>query len=257
MPDATLTQAQVLGLISAINRDGYAVLPNWASPTELQAMQSLATQAVAAAGNHYVALSGRDAVQDSPLYEWGGSRDFIDLCRRIVAAATGEQSEDTGLTQTFRCLTGDSGRRESMIFHYDSFVLTTILPVIIPEQGERGDLLMIPNRRPLRRSYLRNLVDKLLVDNAWMQRALKRRFERKGSVFTRIPLQPGHLYLFWGYQSLHTNLPVAPDALRATAVFHYHNVHGSSSLANRLRTSLGLLKGHVKAQGRGEDVAPT
>ena len=253
MPYSTFSQAQVQSLINAIDSDGYAVLPGWASPAELHALQSLVTQTVAAAGNHYVALSGRESVQGSPLYDWGGSRDFIDLCRRIVATATGEQCEDTGLTQTLRCLTGDSGQRESMIFHYDSFVLTTILPVLIPEQGESGDLLMIPNRRPIRRSYLRNLMDKLLVDNPWVQRYLKRRFKNDDTAFTRIALQPGHLYLFWGYQSLHTNLPVAADALRATAVFHYHNVHGSSSLASRLRKSLGAVRGH----GIQEDIAPT
>jgi hypothetical protein len=157
------------------------------------------------------------------------------------------------LTQTLRCLTGNGGRRESLIFHYDSFVLTTIMPVCMPESGERGDLLMLPNRRRLRHSYLRNLVDKVLVDNKWVQRYLKSRFAMDDKAFTRIAMQPGHMYLFWGYRSLHTNLPVAEDALRATAVFHYHNVHGSSSLASRLRKSLGTMKG----QDMHEDVPQT
>jgi hypothetical protein len=112
---------------------------------------------------------------------------------------------------------------------------------------------MLPNRRPLRRSYARNLMDKLLVDNTWVQRYLKKRFANHGETFTRIAMQPGHLYLFWGYRSLHTNLPVAENALRATAVFHYHNVHGSSSLASRLRKSLATVKG----QPTHEDVPQT
>jgi hypothetical protein len=192
-------------------------------------------------------------VQGSPLYDWGSSRDFIDLCRRITEGATGQRSSDTTLTQTLRCLTGNGGRRESLIFHYDSFVLTTIMPVCMPESGERGDLLMLPNRRRLRHSYLRNLVDKVLVDNKWVQTYLKNRFAMDDKAFTRIAMQPGHMYLFWGYRSLHTNLPVAEDALRATAVFHYHNVHGSSSLASRLRKSLGTMKG----QDMHEDVPQT
>jgi len=243
MPYSTFSDAQVKSLIKAIDSDGYAVLPNWASAAQLNELQTLVTQTVAAAGNDYVALSGRQAVKGTPLHDWGGSRDFIDLCRRIVAGATGERSADTGMTQTLRCLTGNGGRRESLIFHYDSFVLTTIMPVCMPDSGERGDLLMLPNHRPLRRNYLRNLVDKVLVDNPWVQRHLKNRLATDGGAFTRIAMQPGHLYLFWGYRSLHTNLPVAEDALRATAVFHYHNVHGSSSLAARLRKSLGALKG--------------
>ncbi|WP_296254391.1 MULTISPECIES: hypothetical protein [unclassified Pseudomonas] len=243
MPYSTFSDAQVNSLIKAIDSDGYAVLPDWASPAQLKELQALVANAVAAAGNDYVALSGRQSVTGTPMYDWGNSRDFIDLCRRVVAGATGERSSDTSLTQTLRCLTGNGGRRESLIFHYDSFVLTTIMPVCMPETGERGDLLMLPNHRPIRRSYLRNLVDKVLVDNRWVQHYLKSRLKRDDQAFTRITMRPGHLYLFWGYRSLHTNMPVAEDALRATAVFHYHNVHGSSSLASRLRKSLGTFKG--------------
>lgn len=243
MPYSTFSDAQVNSLIKAIDSDGYAVLPDWASPAQLQELQALVAETVAANGNEYIALSGRRAVAGTPMCDWGNSRDFIDLCRRIVVGATGDHSSDTTLTQTLRCLTGNGGRRESLIFHYDSFVLTTIMPVCMPQTGERGDLLMLPNRRPIRHSYLRNLIDKVLVDNKWVQCYLKNRLERDAQAFTRIAMQPGHLYLFWGYRSLHTNMPVAEDALRATAVFHYHNVHGSSSLASRLRKSLGTLKG--------------
>ena len=253
MPYSTFSDAQIKSLIKAIDSDGYAVLPDWANAAQLTDLQGLVTQAVAAAGNDYVALSGRQAVKGTTLYDWGGSRDFMDLCRRITEGATGERSSDTTLTQTLRCLTGNGGRKESLIFHYDSFVLTTIMPICMPEDGERGDLLMLPNRRPLRRSYAHNLMDKLLVDNKWVQRYLKKKFADDGETFTRISMQPGHLYLFWGYRSLHTNLPVAENALRATAVFHYHNVHGSSSLASRLRKWVGSVKG----QPVHEDVPQT
>ncbi len=243
MPYSNFSDAQVESLIKAIDSDGYAVLPSWASPAQLKELQILVTQTVAAAGNDYVALKGGQPVRGTPLEDWGNSREFVDLCHRIVAGASGEHSSDTTLTQTLRCLTGAGGRRESLIFHYDSFALTTIMPVCMPESGERGDLLMLPNHRPLRRTYVRNLLDKVLVDNQWGQRHFKNLFANDEQAFTRIAMQPGHLYLFWGYQSLHTNLPVAEDALRATAVFHYHNVHGSSSMASRVRRSLGTLKG--------------
>ena len=250
MPYTTFSEVQVQDLIKAIDSNGYAVLPNWASPSQLQSLQALVARTVADCGNDYVALSGQKAVQGTPLHEWGTSPDFIDLCRRIVEGVTGERLRDNGMTQTLRCLTGSGGRRESLIFHYDSFVLTTIMPVCMPTSGERGDLLMLPNRRPIRRSYFTNLLDKVLVDNGWVQRRLRSKVAKDDSAFTRIAMQPGHLYLFWGYRSLHTNMPVAEDALRATAVFHYHNVHGSSSLASRLRQSLGTWKD----KGLQEDV---
>lgn len=95
MPYTTFSEAQVKSLINAIESDGYAVLPDWASPSQLQSLQALVARTVAECGNDYVALSGRQAVQGTPLHEWGTSRDFIDLCRRIVAGVTGDRSSET------------------------------------------------------------------------------------------------------------------------------------------------------------------
>jgi hypothetical protein len=240
MQYTTFSDVQINALIEAINSDGYAVLPGWATRAELTQLQTFVATTVAAAGNDYVALTGQQAVAGSLLYEWGGSPNFIDLCKRIVTTATGRHSTEQGLHQVLRCLTGERGQRESLIFHYDSFVLTTIMPVCMPDNP--GDLLMLPNHRPLRRTYAFNLVDKLRVDNRWVQRRLAKDYANHADKFTQVRMQPGDLYLFWGYRSLHTNLPADADAVRATAVFHYHNLHADSSLAHRIRQSLAYLK---------------
>lgn len=41
---------------------------------------------------------------------------------------------------------------------------------------------------------------------------------------------PGKLYLFWGYRSIHTNEPCDPDAIGATALFHFADPHSNSTL---------------------------
>ena len=238
------SDSEITNLTEAIDRDGYAVLPDWANQSQLKELTGLVSEAVAAAGNNYVALTGQQAVAGSLLHDWGSSPVFIDLCRRIVASATGRDSAEPRLHQVLRCLTGDGGRRESLIFHYDSYVLTAIMPVCMPETGPSGDLLMLPNQRPLRGTYFRNLFDKLWVDNRWVQRWLSKTYRTKAETFTQIKMLPGNLYLFWGYRTLHTNLPADPKGIRATAVFHYDNVHGSSSMAARVRRSLTNLKGN-------------
>ncbi|MDE1164564.1 MAG: hypothetical protein PW845_04090 [Pseudomonas sp.] len=235
MQYAAFSDEQIKTLVDSIDRDGYAVLPNWATPEQLAELKGLVTDSIASAGGNYVALSGRQAVTGTLLHEWGTSPVFIDLCKRVVNTATGRDSEETGLFQVLRCLTGSTGRRESMIFHYDSYVLTTIMPVCLPENGPKGDLLMIPNKRPVRSHYAWNLLDKVKVDNRWVQGWLAKRHQQKSKAFTQIAMNPGDMYFFWGYRSLHTNLPGDPNGVRATAVFHYDNVHGSSSLASRIR----------------------
>jgi hypothetical protein len=129
-----------------------------------------------------------------------------------------------------------------MIFHYDSYVLTTIMP-----EDNKGDLLMVPSKRPLRGHYALNLLDKAWVDNRWMQSHLRGAYARGAAQFTQVQMEPGHMYLFWGYRSLHTNLPADPTGVRATAVFHYDNLHGANSLARRIRKSLGYVKRRRRA----------
>jgi hypothetical protein len=236
------SDAQIKSWVAQIDTQGYAVLPDWSSGTELTQLGTLVDNAVAAAGNRYVALTGSQAVAGSALQEWGTCATFLDLCRRVVAMGTGRVPTAPATHQVLRCLVGEEGRRTSMIFHYDSFVLTAIVPVCMPDKTDPGDLLLLPNHRPIRDSYVRNLLDKLVVDNRWSQRYFIKRHARRPQSFTRIRMLPGHMYLFWGYRSLHTNLPADPAAIRATAVFHYQNVHGGSSLAGRLRGLLAKRK---------------
>ncbi|MEB0078477.1 hypothetical protein QN386_22070 [Pseudomonas sp. CCI3.2] len=242
MQYTSFSDVRIKTLVESINKEGYAVLPGWATNDQLVELKNLVMDAVGAAGNRYVALTGQEAVSGSLLHAWGSSPVFIDLCQRIVTAATGRQPVERGLHQVLRCLIGEGGQRESMIFHYDSFVLTTIMPVCMPEKTDPGDLLMLRNHRPLRRNYFFNLIDKMLVDNRWTQRWLKKNYADGDEKFTQIRMLPGDLYLFWGYRSLHTNLPADPNAVRATAVFHYDNLHENSTLASRIRRSRELFK---------------
>ena len=60
-----------------------------------------------------------------------------------------------------RVLTGWQGIRHSNIFHYDSYVVSILLPVQIPHgpQEPEGNLVMFPNLRNARRSAIVNIVD--------------------------------------------------------------------------------------------------
>jgi hypothetical protein len=130
----------------------------------------------------------------------------------------------------------------SWLFHYDSYVVTILIPIEIPTTGQTGDFLIIPNTRPIRGNRAANLVDKVLLDNRatqWMLRV----FTAIGVIRpTRIKMVPGNAYFFWGYRSVHTNEPCDPDQVRATALFHYVNPHAGESLLPipRFRTPVAL-----------------
>jgi hypothetical protein len=121
-----------------------------------------------------------------------------------------------------------------MVFHFDSYVLTLLLPIEVPAGKDNGELILLPNVRPIRRWYTSNLIDKVLLDNALAQWFLRRMARLHPQRFVRITLTPGDLYFFWGYRSIHTNAPCDIDKIRATALLHYADPHRESRLKNWL-----------------------
>jgi len=126
-----------------------------------------------------------------------------------------------------------------------SYVVTALLPVIIPSQGRAGHLIMASNTRPVRSLYLFNLLDKIILDNPATQFLLRHAFRSGLLKLKQIPMVPGNLYFFWGYRTVHANEACDPDKIRATALFHFGDPHADSGLRrftgrakSRARTSL-------------------
>jgi hypothetical protein len=229
-----LSEAAIAALRRDIDHTGYAVLPQYLSVAELEALRLFVRNAVAAAGDSYTVLSGPEPVAATALGDMAASPALRHLCIRLYEIATGRPAPDVPYYQILRCLTGSTGRQHSMVFHYDSYVLTLLLPIEVPAGTDSGELIVVPNARRVRRWYGTNLIDKLLLDNPLTQRILRRLAARRER-FVRIALVPGNLYAFWGYRSIHTNAPCDADKIRATALFHFGDPHRDSRLKAWLR----------------------
>lgn len=215
----------VAGIAATLNTTGYACIQDFVEPDALRHMQHFVRDAVGKAGHEYVGLNGPDAVAGSGLDELYRDPVFTSLVKDIYEQGTGRPAPDEPFLHVLRCLAGPSGQKHAWMFHYDSYVVTALVPILIPTQGRSGDLLMFPNTRTIRPWYLWNAADKVLLDNPLTQKLLRRMVERNPGKPIRLKMQPGNLYLFWGYRSIHTNEPCDPDAVRATALFHYANPH--------------------------------
>jgi hypothetical protein len=234
----SFADSEATRIATDIDRQGYGVLSNHVSEEELKPARALALAAVEASGGEYVCFTGPDALAGTVLGELPQSPAFKNLCRQLYERGTGEAAPEVSFYQIFRCLKGTTGQNHSYRFHYDSYVLTVLLPVAIPKAGLRGDLLIIPSARRIRRMYLSNVLDKVLVDNKLAQITL-RLAARRSPKTVAIRMQPGNMYFFWGYRSIHTNEPCDPDKLRATALFHYGDPHQNSwtrALIRRAKT---------------------
>ncbi|MGT2479815.1 hypothetical protein ACU4GR_15040 [Methylobacterium oryzae CBMB20] len=218
-----------------ITARGYAVLEDYVSPEDLRGAQDFVARAVCANGGEYAGFTGTKDLGGTFLAGLPDDPNFIALCRGIYESAVGRPAPEVGFYQILRCLAGGGARTHSMRFHFDSYVLTALIPITMPDHGSPGRLIIHPNTRALRRSYLVNLVDKVLVDNPLAQKLLTRAYNRGSRRVIRLSLKPGSLYFFWGYRSLHTNEPCDSDAIRATALLHYVDPHAGSRLKQVLR----------------------
>jgi hypothetical protein len=225
MDIAELPAHQVQLLVHDIETKGFACIPNYFPPADLQRMQQFVNGTIAQKEKEYVHFNGPDAVRGSGLEELGRSRPFVRLMHDLYRCSTGNTPIEEEFYQVLRCLAGKSGRKNSLIFHYDSYVVTALVPILIPKDGRTGDLLMYPNTRRIRNAYLFNAIDKILIDNPATQRVLRACIDKKRFSPVRIKMMPGNIYLFWGYRSIHANEACDVDKVRATALFHYANPH--------------------------------
>jgi hypothetical protein len=225
-----ISRETVVDLVADMNEGGFGVLPGYLNVADLEDLRQFVKTAVAAAGGEYVVFTGAEAVAGTLLDKLSFSPRFVNLLHQVYEVGSRGPAPKQSLYQVLRCLKGKSGLKHAFRFHYDSYVVTALLPVVIPSQGSPGHLVMAPNGRPVRSSYLFNLLDKIILDNPATQFLLRHAFRSGLLKLTQIRMIPGNLYFFWGYRSVHANEACDPDKIRATALFHFGDPHADSGL---------------------------
>lgn len=221
-------------IVAELEKTGLCVIDNCISAHDIAIARLAVERAVHLNNEETVAVFDLKDFSETFLQDLLASPEFKKLCRDISALALGTASADSDLVPSLRCLSGASGQGHSMVFHYDTYVLTVLFPIIIPTEGQTGRLVLLPNTRALRKSYIWNLIDKLLLDNKSAQRRLHNLHERNSARLQFVDLKPGSAYLFWGYRTVHTNEACDADKIRATAIFHYCDPHANSRLKRLL-----------------------
>jgi hypothetical protein len=237
-----ISRETIVDLVADMNRVGFGVLSGYLEPDDLEDLRQFVETAVASNAGEYVVFTGEKAVAGTLLARLSSSPAFVKLLREVYEQGSGHAAPNQSLFQVLRCLKGKSGLKHAFYFHYDSYVVTALLPVIIPSEGSAGHLVMAPNRRPVRSSYLINLFDKIILDNPATQFLLRHAFRSGLLKLKQIPMVPGNLYLFWGYRTVHGNEPCDPDKIRATALFHFGDPHTDS----RVRRFTGRAKSRAR-----------
>ncbi|WP_244653786.1 hypothetical protein [Pseudomonas lutea] len=221
-------------LADEIDANGFAKLHAAVPTTDLEQLRAWTDDQAQKHQGEYFAYHGESALADSLLASYWSDAQFKALLAGLYRRAARHDAASDRIFPVLRCVQGNQGKRESNSFHYDASLVTALIPVFIPSEGEgRGDLMLFPNIRRVRSWVLFNVIEKALLQNkitrGWIVKGMQRNWLKPYV----LRLEPGSVYFFWGYRSLHANQACRPDVKRATALFHFGDPH-AGSLATRL-----------------------
>lgn len=194
----------------------------------------------------YFSDCGRDVVEGSVIADLGSLLALRRILTELYERGTREAAPAADLYQVLRVVAGKTGLRQSYLFHYDAYVVTAVVPIAIPQRGDKhGDLIIYPKLRRVRRSIVVNLLEKSLLQNGLARRAARQKLTQRVLGAKVVRMQPGDIYFFWGYQSLHANQPCVSASIRATVSFHFGDPHKNSFLAKYIEKRHSNLHKHA------------
>ena len=213
-------EEDVRALVSSIARDGFARIHGYFGIQDIAEARAQVIEKVRRSNGEYTSMGGTQGLKGHILFHHFASDDALNLCRAVCRHQGHDLPADVGHKQVLRCLSGESGLRHSYYFHFDSYFLTILVPIEIPAGEEAGDLLLFPNLRSHRKSYLVNAFEKFFYERKIVQRLI-RFIALRSSRVVRLKMEPGSVYLFNGDRTLHANASCDRERLRATLLFHY------------------------------------
>ena len=223
----------------ALDSDGFAIIENVISPDWLDRARAQVRQEVAGHGQKFFSLI-RPAQQPGSIFaEVTDDPALQRLLQGLVEhACPAAAIEPDGPYNVLRVIAGKTGADGAYQFHYDSSVITVVVPIFIPENpdGPAGQLAVFPNKRPIRNSVAVNLAEKALLQNRRAWRRAKDRVTSNPADHLK-QLVPGNIYLFWGYRTYHGNLPCGVEALRATLLLHLGDPHRNGLVSRAIRSA--------------------
>ena len=227
-PKIELTQQAV----GELNSNGFFSIKNAISPEILEHFRNEVNRLVKIKGERYFSLINPCKEADSAFKALSESQNFNQLMRTLATQGTSKDVSKSKMLNVLRVVTGSKADERSLQFHFDATVITVLIPIFIPDNisQKSGHLVAIPNLRNIRSSAFINLIEKLFFQNLLVQKLTAYFLLRNNNERHVMKLQPGNIYFFWGYRTLHANLPIDPKILRATLIFHLGNPHENSGM---------------------------
>jgi hypothetical protein len=224
-------------LANQIDEFGVVCLENFLSEDMLEQARASVVNDLALHGERDFFICDADEEENTLVHDLATDPRLLDLFEGLTAARCPQAIRNRQqLTTAIRVLAGETRIETPMLFHYDAFVVTMVVPIFIPAAGfgRSGELFAVPNHRPFRRHFALHIVDKLATHNRPYRKRTVRRILRQPQNHL-VDLCPGNAYIFWGYRTFHGNFPCAPGQLRATLMLQYGEPHPDSPMLRLAR----------------------
>ena len=228
---APVTAGSAQALAQSMDESGVGVLQDIVPDSVLAKLRGIVAKLIDQNGTRYFGCSDAEWIANTGLRPLMKDAGLHALLRQLYVQKMGTLPPSEQIMPVMRVLTGTQGLRHSNNFHYDSYVVSILLPVLIPNGPDEppGNLTMYPNLRDTRRSVIVNIIEKALMETLlkgiwrlpWVQKRLAAKV---------VTLTPGNLYFFWGTRSLHANQACSPSSVRCTVLLHFGDPHANSAL---------------------------
>ncbi len=224
--------ASVPELVAALDRDGVVEIPGLVTQEWIEASREHLSDNLREFGARDFTVIDPDSTSHRPASDLVTDPTLIEFLQRTAELRWPRARGDEHRLPSFlRVLAGPERHETPGLLHYDAYVVTIVIPIELPTGSigdPLGELIVLPNHRPFRRTLAMHAADKLLTHNRrYRARVTRRALQRREETVVR--MTPGNGYAFWGYRAFHGNLPCAPDQLRATLIVHYGDPHAGSA----------------------------
>jgi hypothetical protein len=216
-------------LANQLDNDGVVLLRDVISNEWLEALRVSVTDHIADHGDGDFLIGQADHEIGSPAHQLVSDPQLQQLFNETARLRLPKAVAGQHIQCRIPVRAGTWPKFSSRLFHYDTSVLTMLVPIFIPRAaiGSCGELAAFGNKRPFRRSVASHFVDLILTYNpVYRRRVTKAVLDAPEKHI--VDFQPGDACVFWGYRTYHGNLTCAPGLLRATLVLQYGQVHSDS-----------------------------
>ena len=232
-----------------IEKNGFYCVENFIHNDELQILRKEIDKKLEQNNFQYFFLTS-EYLNNSHLNNEEFSSRIKNLLKKILNEYDVVNRENEELYKVLRVVTGKKSQKVSLDFHFDAHLLTLLVPIYIPNRknSDNGDLLIIKNLRNIHSNIILNIFQKLFYQSRFFKLILNNKLFSKFIKKERLRLVPGNVYIFNGFKTLHANLNINPQDVRATCLIHFYDIFSNSKLVkmNRMFRQKKEIKNFLK-----------